>query len=69
MIPDPRYSEDSRPSHEVWDKLKVAHSYTQRAPYPGMDELDELYGRKPASGKFDHQRDQNSPRMSLGGRR
>jgi len=69
MIPDPRYSEESRPSHDVWDKLKVAHSFTQRAPYPGMDELDELYGRKPISGKFDNERDQKSPRMSLGGRR
>jgi error-prone DNA polymerase len=69
MVPDPRYSEDQQPSHDVWNKMKVAHSFTQRAPYPSMDELDELYGRKPVSGKFDHQRDQKSSRMSLGNKR
>ena len=69
MVPDPRYSEENQPSHDIWDNLKVAHSHTGRAPYPGMDELDELYGRKPVSGKYDHERDQKSSRMSLGGRR
>jgi len=69
MVPDPRYSEDQKPSFEVWDKMKVAHSMTQRAPYPSTEELDELYGRKPVSGKFDHKRDNTSDRMSLGGRK
>lgn len=69
MVSDPRYSEDNRPSYEVWDKMKVAHSMTGRAPYPSTDELDELYGRKPASGKYDHERDHSAPQMSLGGRK
>jgi hypothetical protein len=69
MVPDPRYSEENQPSFDVWDKMKVAHSSTQRAPYPSQDELDELYGRKPVSGKYDHDRDTVSSRMSVGGRR
>ena len=69
MVPDPRYSEENQPSYEVWNSMKVAHSRTMRAPYPSQDELDELYGRKPASGKYDHSRDNRSPKMSLGGRR
>jgi DNA-directed DNA polymerase III PolC len=69
MVPDPRYSEENQPNFDVWNKMRVAHSITQRAPYPGTDELDELYGRKPVSGKYDHKRDQDSSRMSLGGRR
>jgi DNA-directed DNA polymerase III PolC len=69
MVSDPRYSEEDQPSHNLWDKMKVAHSMTARAPYPSMEELDELYGRKPISGKFDHKRDNTSPKMSLGGRR
>jgi DNA polymerase III alpha subunit len=69
MVPDPRYSEDNRPSFDVWDKMKVAHSRTQRAPYPSQDELDELYGRKPVSGKYEHNRNDTSSKMSVGGRR
>ena len=69
MVPDPRYSEENQPSFDVWDKMKVAHSSTQRAPYPSQDELDELYGRKPVSGKYDHNRNDASPKMSVGGRR
>ncbi len=69
MVPDPRYSEENQPSYDVWDKMKVAHSSTQRAPYPSRDELDELYGRKPVSGKYDLQRNDKSPKMSVGGRR
>ena len=69
MVPDPRYSEENQPSFDVWDKMKVAHSKTMRAPYPSQEELDELYGRKPNSGKYDHQRDNKSSKMSLGGRR
>ena len=68
MIPDPRYSEDQQPSHTVWDNMKVSHSHTSRAPYPGEDELDELYGRKPMSGKFKHERS-GASKMSLGGRK
>ena len=69
MVPDPRYSEDQKPNFEVWDKMKVAHSMTQRAPYPSNDELDELYGRKPISGKYSNERDSKSGKMSLGGRK
>ena len=69
MVPDPRYSEENQPSYDVWDKMKVAHSSTQRAPYPSQDELDELYGRKPVSGRYDHKRNDSSPKMSVGGRR
>ncbi len=68
MVSDPRYSEDNQPSYEVWDKMKVAHSMTGRAPYPSTEELDELYGRKPTSGKFDHERSSHS-KMALGGRK
>ena len=68
MVSDPRYSEGDRPSYEVWDKMKVAHSMTGRAPYPSTDELDELYGRKPVSGKFDHERSDHE-KMALGGRK
>ncbi|MEM6644543.1 MAG: DNA polymerase III subunit alpha [Bacteroidota bacterium] len=69
MVPDPRYSEDDQPSFEVWDKMKVAHSMTMRAPYPSTEELDELYGRKPISGKFTFERDRNIPQLALGGRK
>lgn len=69
MVPDPRYSEDNQPSHDVWDKMKVAHSMTMRAPYPSQDELDELYGRKPISGKYDQEKNQTAPQMALGGRK
>ncbi len=68
MVPDPRYSEENQPDYTVWDKMKVAHSYTSRAPYPGREELDELYGRKPVSGKYDHERS-DAAKMGLGGRR
>ncbi|NQZ79337.1 MAG: DNA polymerase III subunit alpha, partial [Ekhidna sp.] len=34
MVSDPRYSEDNQPNYDVWDKMKVAHSMTMRAPYP-----------------------------------
>jgi hypothetical protein len=69
MVPDPRYSEEDQPNFDIWESMKVAHSKTGRAPYPSQDELDELYGRKPVSGKFEHKRDVNHPRMSLGGRK
>jgi len=68
MVSDPRYSEDNQPNYDVWDKMKVAHSMTGRAPYPSTDELDELYGRKPVSGKYGHERS-NQSKMALGGRR
>jgi len=68
MVPDPRYSEENQPSYSVWDKMKVAHSSTSRAPYPGQEELDELYGRKPVSGKYDHERS-DAAKMGLGGRK
>ncbi|MEM1001990.1 MAG: hypothetical protein AAGH46_05025 [Bacteroidota bacterium] len=68
MVPDPRYSEDHLPNHDIWSKMKVAHSFTMRAPYPSQDELDELYGRKPVSGKYDLNREFKG-KMSLGGRR
>ena len=67
MVPDPRYSEDNQPNFAVWDKMKVAHSSTSRAPYPNEEELDELYGRKPMSGKFEHERS-GAKKMGLGGR-
>lgn len=69
MVSDPRYSEDSQPNHDVWDKMKVAHSMTMRAPYPSTEELDELYGRKPVSGKFTFERDKNVAQLALGGRK
>lgn len=68
MVPDPRYSEDHKPSFDIWDKMKVAYSATSRAPYPNTEELDELYGRKPVSGKYDYKRD-HSGKMDLGGRK
>ena len=68
MVSDPRYSETDQPNHDVWNNMKVAHSMTMRAPYPSTDELDELYGRKPLSGKYDLERSNHS-RMSLGGRK
>ncbi|WKK77972.1 hypothetical protein QYS49_13450 [Marivirga salinae] len=68
MIDDPRFSDENRPSSTIWDQMKVAHSYTSRAPYPSKDELDELYGRKPNSGKYELKRASN-PHLSLGGRR
>lgn len=68
MVPDPRYSEDNQPNYDVWDKMKVAHSMTMRAPYPSNEERDELYGRKPESGKYDHSR-KVTGLMSVGGRK
>lgn len=68
MIDDPRFSDENRPDFNIWDQMKVAHSFTSRAPYPSQDELDELYGRKPISGKFELKR-ANNPYLSLGGRR
>jgi error-prone DNA polymerase len=68
MVPDPRYSEENQPSYSVWDKMKVTHSSTSRAPYPGQEELDELYGRKAISGKYDNERS-NASKMGLGGRK
>ena len=68
MVPDPRYSEENQPNYTVWDKMKVAHSSTSRAPYPSQEELDELYGRKPVSGKYDHERS-DAAKMGLGGRK
>jgi DNA-directed DNA polymerase III PolC len=69
MVPDPRYSEDDRPNFEVWDKMRVSHSYTSRDPYPSKDELDELYGRKPISGKYEFKKSTDHPRMQLGNRK
>ena len=69
MVSDPRYSEEDQPNFDVWDKMKVAHSMTMRAPYPSTEELDELYGRKPVSGKFTFERDQTASQLKLGGRR
>ncbi|MFN0048970.1 MAG: DNA polymerase III subunit alpha [Cytophagales bacterium] len=68
MVPDPRFSEDNQPNHDVWSKMKVAYSFTSRDPYPSQDELDELYGRKPVSGKYDHKPNNTSPQLQLGGR-
>ena len=69
MVSDPRYSEEDQPNFDVWDKMKVAHSMTMRAPYPSTEELDELYGRKSVSGKFTFERDQTASQLKLGGRR
>ncbi len=69
MVPDPRYSEENQPSYEVWDKMKVAHSMTMRSPYPSEGELDELYGRKPVSGKYSFERNKTMAQLSIGGRR
>ncbi len=66
MVPDPRFSEADKPNYDAWDKLKVAHSFTSRDPYPSMQELDELYGRKPVSGDFDFKRS-DTEKMQLGG--
>lgn len=68
MIPDPRYSDESRPDHHIWNNMRVAHSYTSRAPYPNQEELDELYGRKPVSGKYDEKKGTEN-QLSIGGRR
>lgn len=68
MVPDPRFSEDQQPNHDVWSKMKVAYSFTSRDPYPSQDELDELYGRKPISGKYDHKPKSTIPQLQLGGR-
>ena len=68
MIPDPRYSDEQRPDTKIWDNMRVAHSYTSRAPYPNQEELDELYGRKPVSGKYEMKKG-NDNRMALGGRK
>jgi hypothetical protein len=68
MIPDPRYSDESRPDNHIWNNMRVAHSYTSRAPYPNQEELDELYGRKPVSGKYDEKKGTEN-QLSIGGRR
>ncbi len=68
MIPDPRYSEESRPDNHVWNNMRVAHSYTSRAPYPNQEELDELYGRKPVSGKYTEKKGTKN-QLSIGGRK
>ncbi|GAA5036750.1 DNA-directed DNA polymerase [Marivirga lumbricoides] len=68
MIPDPRYSEESRPDNHVWNNMRVAHSYTSRAPYPNQEELDELYGRKPVSGKYTTEKGREN-QLSIGGRK
>jgi DNA-directed DNA polymerase III PolC len=68
MVPDPRFSEDNKPNNQIWNSLRVAHSSTQRAPYPNADELDELYGRKEISGKYDAKKPKNNW-MSVGGRK
>lgn len=69
MIPDPRYSEEDNPNHQVLDGMKVAHSKTHRAPYPSRDQLDELYGRKPASEKSPQEGKHTDGLMSVGGRK
>jgi DNA-directed DNA polymerase III PolC len=68
MVPDPRFSEENKPNHEIWSKMKVAYSFTTRDPYPSTDQLDELYGRKPISGKYANQVRSNDTRLQLGGR-
>jgi DNA-directed DNA polymerase III PolC len=68
MIPDPRYSDENRPDNHIWNNMRVAHSYTSRAPYPNQEELDELYGRKPVSGKYDEKKGKEN-QLSIGGRR
>ncbi|HET8859671.1 DNA polymerase III subunit alpha [Marivirga sp.] len=68
MIPDPRYSDEQRTDTKIWDNMRVAHSYTSRSPYPNQEELDELYGRKPLSGKYEIKKG-NQNHMSLGGRK
>ncbi|MEO9870387.1 MAG: DNA polymerase III subunit alpha [Ekhidna sp.] len=68
MIPDPRYSEEDNPNHQVLDGMRVAHSRTHRAPYPSKDQLDELYGRKPLSDDSDHDGKSTNGLMSVGGR-
>ncbi len=69
MIPDPRYSEEDNPDYSILNGMKVAHSKTGRAPYPSLDQLDELYGRKPSSGKSPQEGKHTQGLMSLGGRR
>ncbi|MFY0689165.1 MAG: DNA polymerase III subunit alpha [Cyclobacteriaceae bacterium] len=68
MIPDPRYSDENDPNYQVWNKMKVAHSKTARAPYPSKGELDELYGRQPASEKSPQEGKSVKGLMSLGGK-
>ncbi|SMG12597.1 DNA polymerase-3 subunit alpha [Marivirga sericea] len=68
MIPDPRYSDEKRPDNKIWDSMRVAHSYTSRAPYPNQEELDELYGRKPVSGKYETKKGTEN-QLSIGGRK
>ncbi|WP_340153462.1 DNA polymerase III subunit alpha [uncultured Marivirga sp.] len=68
MIPDPRYSDEKRPDTKIWDNMRVAHSYTSRSPYPNQEELDELYGRKPVSGKYEEKKETKN-QLSIGGRR
>lgn len=68
MVADPRFSEENNPDNRVWNGLRVAHSATQRAPYPNAEELDELYGRKEISGKYDTEKN-TQKWMSVGGRK
>ncbi|MEQ8303541.1 MAG: DNA polymerase III subunit alpha [Cyclobacteriaceae bacterium] len=68
MVPDPRYSEEDRPNHQVLESMKVAHSKTHREPYPSKGQLDELYGRKPMTDKSGNDGKSTDGLMSLGGR-
>lgn len=68
MIPDPRYSEEDNPNHQVLESMKVAHSKTHRAPYPSKGQLDELYGRKPTTEEPQDGKNTEGL-MSLGGRK
>jgi len=68
MIADPRYSDEHRPDNHIWNNMRVAHSYTSRAPYPNQEELDELYGRRPVSGKYDEKKGTENL-LSIGGRK
>mgnify|MGYP001799623165 CR=1 FL=1 len=69
MIPDPRYSEEGNPNHQVLDSMRVAHSMTQRAPYPSKDELDQLYGRKEGGDPSLLAGKHTNGLMSVGGRK
>lgn len=45
MVDDPRYKEVDEKGMQALTNLPVAHSKTERAPYPDKEELDQLYGR------------------------
>lgn len=68
LIPDPRYSEDKELNPDIWSTMKIAYSATSRNPYPGKEELDELYGRTPVSGKYEAKKDNANPFLQVGGR-